>query len=56
MLGIDTYTPSRWLDIPEKLRWNRALLASLSPDVAKRLAYQNADAVIGTNWQRNQSR
>jgi hypothetical protein len=56
MLGIDTYTPSRWLDIPEKLRWNRTLLASLSPDVAKRLAYQNADTVIGTNWQRNKLR
>ncbi len=56
MLGIDTYTPSRWLGIEEALTWSHSLLAALPADAAERLAHRNADAVIGQAWQERSRR
>jgi hypothetical protein len=47
MVGTDTYTPERWLYVPEHARWSRAWLADLPPNVAERIAWKNGEAVFG---------
>lgn len=45
LLGIDTYTPQRWLQINEVMQWQRQLLAALPGDVASKVAYQNGERI-----------
>ncbi|MBD3671090.1 MAG: amidohydrolase family protein [Gammaproteobacteria bacterium] len=46
MLGVDTYTPLRWLQIQETLDWYEALFASLSETAARRIRHDNAERVF----------
>jgi hypothetical protein len=46
MLGIDTYTPQRWLEVNEVMRWQRALLADLPVDVARKIALENGERLV----------
>ena len=46
MLGTDTYTPERWHYIAEHASWSRAWLDDLPRDLAERLAYRNAEALL----------
>lgn len=43
MVGVDTYTPSRWGDVGEYADWARGWLKALPDDVARKIAYENAD-------------
>ncbi len=45
LLGIDTYTPQRWLQINEVMQWQRQLLAALPSDAASKIAYQNGEQI-----------
>ena len=47
LLGIDTYTPQRWLQVNEVMRWQRELLAELPDDTARKIAYQNGEQLFG---------
>lgn len=47
LLGIDTYTPQRWLQVNEVMRWQRELLAELPDEAARKLAYQNGEQLFG---------
>jgi len=46
MLGVDTYTPQRWLRIRSVMNWQRSLLDALPEDVARRIGYENGERVI----------
>ena len=46
MLGTDTYTPERWYYVAEHAAWSRAWLGELPRDLAERLAYRNAEALL----------
>jgi predicted TIM-barrel fold metal-dependent hydrolase len=46
LLGIDTYTPQRWLQIQETLAWYEGLFAALPNEVAEKIRYQNARQLI----------
>ncbi|MFW2439822.1 MAG: amidohydrolase [Arenicellales bacterium] len=45
LLGIDTYTPQRWLQVNEIMQWQRQLLATLPNDAARMIAYENGDRI-----------
>ena len=45
LLGIDTYTPQRWLQVNEVMQWQRELLAALPAGVARQIAYQNGERI-----------
>ena len=45
LLGIDTYTPQRWLQVNEVMQWQRQLLAALPAGVARKIAYQNGERI-----------
>ena len=47
MVGTDTFVPERWYYVPEHASWSRAWLADLPPDVAERIAWRNAEALLG---------
>jgi len=51
MIGVDTYTPQRWLEIEDVLDWYEGLLAALPSDVAEQIRYGNAHRVIGTPFE-----
>ncbi len=48
MVGTDTYIAERWHYVPEHATWSRTWLATLPPEVAERIAYQNGEAMIET--------
>ena len=48
MLGTDTYTPERWFDVIENANWNREWLKDLPENVARNIAFNNADSLA--NW------
>lgn len=50
MLGIDTYTPQRWLKIDQVMQWQRALLKALPIEAAKMIAWQNGQRVIAERF------
>jgi hypothetical protein len=52
MVGVDTYSPSRWKYFDSVVESIRTWLAQLPDDVARRLAYDNAAAFFGTGKQR----
>jgi len=53
MLGIDTYTPQRWLQINEVMAWQRDLLRNLPHDAAVKIAYQNGQRVVAARFKRH---
>ena len=48
MLGTDTYTPERWYYVGPHAEYSRGWLADLPHDVAKNIAYRNAEAMIAS--------
>lgn len=50
MLGIDTYTPQRWLKIKQVMQWQQDLLKGLPQEVAAKIAYQNGQRVVATRF------
>lgn len=46
MVGSDTYVAERWHYIPEHANYSRRWLASLPKDIAERIAYKNAEAML----------
>lgn len=47
-LGTDTYIPGRWEEVGSHAQWARRWLSDLPPDLAERIAYKNAEALM--NW------
>lgn len=43
MVGTDTWVASRWAQLPSVQAWTRAWLGQLPPDVARRIAHENAE-------------
>ena len=43
MVGTDTWVPSRWSELPAVQEFTRARLRQLPPDVARRIASENAE-------------
>lgn len=52
MIGTDTYTPERWPFVPEHADWSRQWLSDLPPELAERIAWRNAEALLqsGKGW------
>lgn len=48
VVGTDTFTPERWYFVAEHANWTRQWLADLPSDVAKRIAYQNGEALFAS--------
>ena len=48
MLGTDTFAPERWWYVTEHAAWARTWLAELPPELAERIAYRNAEAMLAT--------
>lgn len=46
MVGTDSYTPERWYYVEEHAKWSRAWLKDLPADLARRIAFQNAEALF----------
>jgi hypothetical protein len=46
LIGTDTYVPMRWLELPELAAEIRAWLGQLPEDVARSIAYANADRLF----------
>ncbi len=46
LLGTDTYTPERWYYVTEHADWSRDWLKSLPDDVARNIAYRNAELLL----------
>jgi hypothetical protein len=46
MVGTDTFTPERWPYVVEHARWSRQWLAQLPADIAERIAWKNAEALL----------
>lgn len=47
LVGTDTWVPSRWGELEAVQAWTRGWLAELPPDVARRLAWENAERLAG---------
>ena len=48
LLGMDTFTPQRWLEIGEIMQWQRRLLASLPAETAAQIANRNGERITWT--------
>ena len=46
MVGTDTFAPERWYYVDAHAKYSRAWLADLPGDVARKIAYENAEAMI----------
>jgi hypothetical protein len=46
LVGMDTYLPSRWVELPELTSETRNWLEQLPADVAAKIAYHNADRLF----------
>lgn len=46
LVGMDTYIASRWAELNELVNETRGWLAQLPPDVASRIAFQNAAELV----------
>lgn len=49
MIGIDTYTPQRWLQLQEVADGFREMLDALPEETAERIAYRNAERLLIQN-------
>lgn len=47
-LGTDTFTPERWLYVSEHANTARVWLSTIPRDVAEKIAYRNAEALLGS--------
>ena len=45
MIGTDTYTPERWYFVEDHANWSREWLSDLPPAVARKIAYENGEAL-----------
>jgi hypothetical protein len=52
LLGVDTYTPQRWLQLQQVMDWQRELLASLPREAAWQIAYENGQRLWGEGFKR----
>jgi Amidohydrolase len=50
VIGSDTWTPSRWPELPSIARWYRDWLSKLPQDVAEKIAYKNLASFLGTSF------
>lgn len=50
MVGTDTFTPERLFYIPQHAGWARGWLATLPAEVAERIAWRNAEALLSDAW------
>lgn len=50
VMGSDTWTPSRWPELPSIAQWYRGWLSKLPPDVAEKIAYKNLARFLGTSF------
>lgn len=48
MVGTDTFAPERWYYVGEHAAFSREWLSDLPDDVAKQIAYQNAEAMLAS--------
>lgn len=55
MVGTDTFTPERLHYIPEHAAWSRAWLADLPGELAERIAWKNAEALLMPVWRANRA-
>jgi hypothetical protein len=55
LLGVDTYTPQRWLKVQSVMNWQRSLLEALPEDVAQRIAHDNGERVFASRFQARRS-
>jgi hypothetical protein len=46
VLGTDTFTPERWWYVPEHAAWARRWLGDLPRELAERIAWRNAEAML----------
>lgn len=46
LTGMDTYIPSRWVELPDIAAETRAWLQQLPPEVARNIAYANAERLF----------
>lgn len=49
MVGTDTFAPERWYYIGSHADYTRAWLEDLSPEIAKKIAYENAETMLSTS-------
>lgn len=47
MVGTDTFAPERWYYIAPHAEYSRAWLGELPEDVARKIAYENAETMLG---------
>jgi Amidohydrolase len=47
VIGSDTWTPSRWPEVPALAKWARKWLAELPPQLARKIAYENGKRLFG---------
>jgi hypothetical protein len=47
MVGTDTFAPERWYYIGDHAQFSRAWLADLPDELAKKIAYENAEKMLG---------
>ena len=45
LVGTDTYTPERWQEVADHARWARRWLSTLPTEVARQIAYRNAETL-----------
>ena len=45
LVGTDTYTPGRWHEVSAHASWARRWLSTLPTEVARQIAYRNAEAL-----------
>ncbi len=55
MVGTDTFTPERLHYIPEHARFTRGWLSALPAELAEKIAYRNAEALILPVWRANRA-
>ena len=46
MVGSDTWVNQQWLEYDQLITTNRRWLAHLTPETARKIAYQNAQALF----------
>ena len=56
LVGMDTYKPSRWADLPEIAAQERGWLAQLPEDVAADISRNNLDRLFPVNTSTDERR
>jgi hypothetical protein len=46
MVGTDTFSPERWYYVVDHAQWSRKWLEDLPPEIARQIAYLNAEALL----------